>query len=96
MKWNVKLKTGIFKTQEYLLWIEKRRIMLQNLTNVKDLLSFPYDQIKSVTFIKKNEGYELEINTNNGIYLAALTKDIDINELIGTFTSNFGKKVSLM
>lgn len=96
MKWNVKLKTGIFKTQEYLLWIEERKIILQDLTNIKDLLSFSYDQIKSVTFIKKNEGYELEINTNNGIYLVALTKEIDINELIGTFTSNFGKKVSLM
>lgn len=96
MKWKIKLKTGVFKTQEYLLWIEERRIMLQNITNSKELLIFSYEQINTITFIKKNEGYELEINTDGGIYLAAVTKNIDLNELLSVFNSNFGKKVSLM
>lgn len=96
MEWNVKLKSGIFMTQEYILLVEDSRIMLRNKMNAKDSHVFLYEQINTLTFISKNEGFELEMNLDRGIYLVIFSKDMDLNELISVFKSNFGKKVSLI
>jgi len=95
--WNVKIKTGIFQTQEYLLKIEEDRIILSPRTAVIETIRFCDLQIKLITLIKKNAGaYELEVDTHQGIYYGVLTKTADVSEIFKALSQTFGSKVSII
>jgi hypothetical protein len=95
--WGVRMKTGIFQTQEYLLTVTKEGIILSPQAEGKKKIKFEDQQIKSIAIIKKNVGtYELELDTQLGIYSGVLAKTADVSEIFKALSETFGSKVSIV
>lgn len=97
MVWGIRMKTGIFQTQEYLLTVAKEGIILSPQAEGKQKIKFENQQIKSIAIIKKNAGtYELELDTQLGIYSGVLAKTVDVSEIFKDLSETFGSKVSII
>jgi hypothetical protein len=95
--WRVGMKTGIFQMQEYLLTVDKKGIILSSQEEGNKKLKFADRQIKSITIIKKNVGvYELEMETELGIYSGVLAKTADVSEIFKALSETFGSKVCII
>lgn len=93
MTWSIKLKMGIFKTEDCWLSVQNEEIRLTPKAQGIDELILANDEIRVISLIEQNSGrYELELNTDRGMYLAMLAKDTDISELFGVFSQTFGVK----
>jgi len=91
------MKTGIFQMQEYLLTVDKKGIILSSQEEDNKKLKFADRQIKSITIIKKNVGiYELELETELGIYSGVLAKTADVSEIFKALSKTFGSKVCII
>ena len=98
MCFGIKLKSGFFKTQRYMLEISKNRIILtpgEKEGSSKQIVISDSDLVAVEMVEKDSNKVELEFNTKNGIYTGTLDIDVNIDNFIATFSRELGKRFSI-
>ncbi len=95
MTFAIKFKVGFFKTRIYNLTVSQGRIILQPLDTNEKTLIIDDSQLQSVGFTKReNKDGELEIITNNKIYIGNFVKKDDCLKLSQILYKEFKDKVA--
>lgn len=94
MMLDFKLKTGFFKTEQYILAIDTSQLIL---TPKKDgethRIVINDNDITTITIIKRGSRLiELEIVSKIGIYIGTLESNSKIDEIIFLLRKEFGRK----
>jgi hypothetical protein len=93
--YELKLKTSFFKTELYDLFICSDKIILMPKDNTelqKNIIT--NENLNSISLIKKStNSFEIEISTQQGIFIGKLSKSINSEELISTLIKNFEGKI---
>jgi hypothetical protein len=93
--YEFKLKAGFFKTELYDLSIcsDEIKLMPKENTALQEII-ITNENLNSINLVKKStNSFEIEINTQQGIFTGMLSKSINLEELISTLIKNFEGKI---
>lgn len=92
LKYRLNLKTGFFRSEVYSLMINVDSIKLvPEHGKVEEVISISFTKIKTISI---SEGFskEIEIRTDNDMYVGTFCKSEDISEAVELFNMILGKK----
>jgi len=95
LTYELKLKTGFFKTEFYDLCIYDDKIVLVSKENtaLQEIVITKKD-LNSISLINKNSKFfEIEIRTQQGIFIGNLSTSFDSKELLRILVKNFDGKI---
>lgn len=97
MSIDIKLKTGFFKTQLYSLGVCQNQLtLIPKENNGLNKIIITAKELISVTVFKRDlKAVELEIKTRDGTYIANIGAKTSLEEILFTFTGEFGKKLTV-
>jgi hypothetical protein len=94
MAYDVKLKSGFFKTQQYTLAISNKQITLtpQEDSELHNIVITDQDLSTISITGRDTKLTEFEINAQSGIYMGTFAADTNIEEVLWTLKKEFGSK----
>lgn len=97
MNYQVKLKSGFFKTLKYKMTVEEDELILKpELREGFDLIAIRNEDVLELGFIRYPGGkLEFEIITTGAYYFGYISPDNDTEELIRVLKNSFGKRLSV-
>lgn len=94
LTYELKLRTGFFKTEQYNLGVNENKIVLAPKKNqmLQEIIIMP-ENLKSISLSNKNNNlFELEIQTQQGIFVGDLLTAVNIKRLLIMLNKNFAGK----
>lgn len=88
---NLKLNSGFFKTEDYILLIEKNRLVMSS-DKDKNIYILKDDISGLNLIIKEFDAINLEIFTKEKVYTGRLDKVTNVEKIIRYFKDEFGDK----
>jgi len=94
--YEIRFKTGFFKTQCYILNIFERKMILtpREKDKLEQIVIIDKDLIAVEIINKDSSGAEIEIKTKNESYFGIITTGID--QLLLTLIREFGNKITVI
>ncbi len=95
MIYEIKLKTGFFKTEQYMLEITPKKIVLCPKEDVRNSnIVIKTCEISNISINSRDSNLiEIEIVANNGVYICIVDAKYNIDELIYDLTKELGRKL---
>lgn len=93
MGFEFRMKTGFFETKLYVLLIRKGKLILSPKESEDGLITIPEASILNITLKKIQKSFEMEIETEETIYLGLLDNMADYEKLINQMKENINKKI---
>ncbi|WP_409227932.1 hypothetical protein [Gudongella sp. SC589] len=97
MSYQVKLKSGFFKTLRYRMSIEEDQLILRpELPEGFDLIAIKNEDVLELGFIRFPGGrIEFEIITTGAYYFGCISPETDLDVLIQALKKSFGRRLSV-
>lgn len=97
MIFQVKLKSGFFRTLNYKLEVEKDELVLKpEVREGTDLIVIRNEDILELGIIRYSSGkMEFEIITTGSYYFGCISSENNIDELFSSLKSTLGKRLSI-